>query len=142
MAITFTELSTTGYVTRQEPGKDEPTLIAVPTTFRYSDSDPFVLMVTFHVPDAPAVWEFARDLLDSIISEHDDNIVYGDVWGSVDRDQDTLYIGLSAGEGRDIPALIQFRLSTIKQFLRDSYMIVGRGDEIVDVDATLAKLLA
>ena len=107
----------------------------------YDPSDPYAVAAYFRAGDSQVQWVFARELLSEGIEEPTGD---GDVhiWPCLDATgRAATIIELSSPDGQ---ALIQARTAELREFLDESHALVAPGAEDVhlDVDATLAQLLA
>jgi hypothetical protein len=136
----MTEVTTTAYIVRDSGTLSTPVLIPVTAVFSYSPDDPYAIKVTFrHEHDASvAVWQFGRDLLDAVVCGEELESP-GDVWGFIQPDENQLYLGFTSD--REASALLQFDMAVVRQFLVLTYTQVPRGQESVDVDAAICKIL-
>lgn len=119
------------------------TTVNVRASMRYDAEDPYAIHVMFHPgnPDAEQVsWSFARELLAAGLVEPTG---MGDVrvWPWTTPRGDAIALALSSPDGN---ALFEVSRSLVSRFLRRSYALVpkGREGDSLDMDATVAKLLA
>lgn len=105
----------------------------VPAWWVYDPADPYAVQIDFHDGYDDPVWSFARDLVrqglrqpaglgDVRLWPHD-----GQLWLTI--------------EGHDGKATFTTSRSEVGSFLAATYQAVPRGQEAVDVDAAIARLL-
>ena len=109
-------------------------------TFLYSQLEPLSVKVTFHTGiDGPVEWSFARDLLKQGLDVASGD---GDVKVTPVFESDPLIqISLASPYGT---ATFRMNRWIISDFLSKSYALVPQGEEdkLLDIDATLEKILA
>ncbi len=110
---------------------------------RYSADDPWAVRVAFQTGgdgDGIVEWMFARQLLTEGISG---TVGEGDirVWPAMSGGERVINLAMASPSGS---ALFEIDRDALVQFLQQTYLAVPTGteEEVVDIDAELARLLA
>jgi hypothetical protein len=115
--------------------------VALPLVLHYDVDDPYAVSATFVTGwHDDVIWLFARDLLRLGLNGATGQ---GDVrvWSSRVDGSELIIIALLSPDGE---ALLQVEAAEIADFLRATYALcpVGNEDDYLDLDRTLALLLA
>lgn len=117
--------------------------LPVLATLRYETADPWAVRVGFQTGDegdGVVEWTFARQLLTDGIAK---TVGEGDVrvWPSKVGHEHVVNLAMASPSGS---ALFEIDRDALVQFLQQTYLAVPTGleDEVVDIDAELANLLA
>lgn len=110
----------------------------------WTSADPVAVKISFKDPSGDLDWVFARDLLADVVFEKSEESGAGDVHiarsrnhGLTGRAGDQLVLTLSVGH----IARLRANLSDIRLFLQDTFRHVPQGEEVVDTDSAIVKLL-
>lgn len=117
------------------------TIDSVPSVMSWTSEDPLAVEVSFGQGDGDHVeWKFARDLLADVVSGKLPRAGEGDVCVRRQKDnasQDQLILSLTVGFTREL----RTDLEEIRIFLQNTYMYAPQGEELIDMDATIDKIL-
>jgi hypothetical protein len=106
----------------------------------WSATDPLAVKVTFGSASGAVEWVFARELLTEVCFEKCRAIGAGDVHVARQdnlRGNDYLLLTLTTDQRLTVRA----DLEEIKFFLSNSFIYAQQGEEEVDIDTTITKLL-
>jgi hypothetical protein len=117
----------------------------LPSVLSWTSEDPLAVRIVFGDVTGQVTWVFARDLLADVVAGKCNDTGIGDVRvtravnsGLGGRLHDQLSLTLSV-QGH--VALLRADISLISAFLDNTYIYTPQGTEIVDIDATIVKLL-
>jgi hypothetical protein len=110
----------------------------VDTSLAYVPSDPYAVTLTFRTAAGDVPWTFGRELMvHGLVSPTGEGDVH--VWPTVDgRGRSVLVVELESPDGR---LRAQARAEEVCRFLSHSLNLVPLGEERLDVDLLLARLL-
>jgi hypothetical protein len=120
------------------PSADDPRAGIVRVRLDYRAAEPYEITMTLHYGDQVVRWSFARDMLDPYAEPtpaRDVTITWtrGEVLIRLFNDQ--------ICDPRERAVTLALSAARIRDFLAETYAIVPRGMERVDIDAELRALL-
>ena len=117
--------------------------LPVIASLRYETADPWAVRVAFHTGgegDGIVEWMFARQLLTDGVAG---TVGEGDirVWPAMSGGERVINLAMASPSGS---ALFEIDRDELVEFLQQTYVAVPTGteEEVVDLDAELARLLA
>lgn len=110
---------------------------ALPSVMKWTSEDPLAIRVIFEQPGGEVSWMFSRDLFADVVAGRCTDAGDGDVHVAKSSSSDSLILTLAVNHVVNLKA----DLAKIDSFLQSTFIYSPYGEEEIDVDTAIGRLL-